>query len=320
MTLKEEKGLKFLKNISPQLYRFEYDQVKIWLKDYVPQIPFSYEKRETLWRPQEDIWYRHPKSLCRARENDIERAVGDLNYPYDKVSEISHIPGNKLSSIKELGRANLKRESRFYCSNYSAVACAECLTKGFTQGFGERKTITMGIWAIKEPLILADVVFSKSKLLEYRHIDEERYDNLIKFTDDWYEYTLKLIRSNSIYPLSEDYSFELLNFFGDEFGKTNIKTTNDYILSNYFCDVIFNHSKIDDKFIDGIIYPSVKFSYQDYNIVIHPRAMHKLDFSSASFLWIINNGTLNCDSIHFSEMETAFTTDKENIKWNLWKQ
>lgn len=320
MTNKEEKGLKFLKNISQQLDRFNYDEVKIWLKDYIPQIPISYKRQDTFWRPQEDIWARNPQSLFRARENDAKNAVGELNYPFNKVSEISHVPLDQLSSIKELGRANLKGQSRFYCSNYSAVACVECLTKGFTMGFNERKTVTMGIWRVKEPLLLADVIFSKSKLLEYRHIDEERYDKLIKFTDDWYEHTMECIVKYSDYSLSEDYSFELLNFFGDEFGKTNIKSPNDYILSNYYCDLIFNHSYIDGVSFDGIIYPSVKYSYQDYNIVLHPRAISKLDFSSASFAWVIYHSTSNSHSVEFAELETAFADHQDDIKWNMWKR
>lgn len=161
MTFKEERGLKFLKNLAPQLYRFDYEEVKIWLKDYVPQVPISYKKQDRFWRPQEDIWARSPESLCRARENTTENAVGELNYPFNKVSEISHVPLDKLSSIKELGRANLKGQSRFYCSNYSAVACVECLTNGFTHGLSERKTVTMGIWRVKEPLLCRNYFFKE---------------------------------------------------------------------------------------------------------------------------------------------------------------
>lgn len=319
MTQKEEKSLKFLNNLSPQLYKFKYDEVRIWLKDYIPQVPISYNLQDKFWRPEENIWARSPQSLCRARENDVKHAVGDLNYPFTNVSEISYVPLDKQSLIKEMGRANLSGQSRFYCSNYSPVACVECLTKGFTQGLSERKTVTKGVWAVKEPLLLADVIFSKSKLLEYRHIDEERYNKLIKFTDDWYEHTMKIITNYTNYPLSEDYSFELLNFFGDEFGKTIIKNTSDYILSNYYCDLIFNHSNINGKLFDGIIYPSVKYSYQEYNIVLHPRAMSKLGFSHASFVWIIHHSTTNSDSVEFAELETAFANDQEDLKWNMWK-
>ncbi len=83
------------------------------------------------------------------------------------------------------------------------------------------------------------------------------------------------------------------------------------------CELIFNYSQIDNKLIDGIIYPSVKYSYQDYNIVIHPRAMSKLDFSNATFAWVIYDATYN--TAQFAELETAFANDKENIKWDLWK-
>lgn len=133
MTTKEEKALKFLRDISPQLYKFDYNEVKIWLNDYIPQVPVLLSRQTMLRRFKEDGWYRNPKGIHRARENTIIRPTATIKYPYQRVKDITHFPLDKLADQKEYGRANLPHEAMFYCSNYSAAACAESLTNGFVK-------------------------------------------------------------------------------------------------------------------------------------------------------------------------------------------
>jgi hypothetical protein len=94
--------------------------------DHVPQILVSC-KREIHFGDGRNTYGRSSQSFCRAKENDITitNAVHNLNHPFNKVFEISHVPLNKVSSIKQSGTANLPGESRFYCSNYSTVAWVE---------------------------------------------------------------------------------------------------------------------------------------------------------------------------------------------------
>ncbi len=69
--------------------------------------------------------------------------------------------------------------------------------------------------------------------------------------------------------------------------------------------------------IDGIIYPSVKFGYQEFNIVLHPRAMEKLSFAGATLIWVVHNGQTR--QTQYNPMETCFSDAEGNIKWNLFK-
>ena len=57
--------------------------------------------------------------------------------------------------------------------------------------------------------------------------------------------------------------------------------------------------------IDGILYPSTAFTYQEMNLVLHPRAMHKLQFIDAMYIWMV----------HFAaQQQTQFNPLEQRIK------
>ena len=182
----------------------------------------------------------------------------------------------------------------------------------------EDLTVTLGTWTIEEPLVLAEVVFSKSKLKEVLHIDQVRYGEQLKFTDEWYENAIELIKSDPTTNCSLDFAKEVLEIFSDEFGKISIEDGRDYILSNFYCDRIFNETTVDaNTLIDGIIYPSVKYSFQEYNLALHPRAMKKISFNCATHVWVVHHAAQH--SVQFIPLETSFKDKDGNIKWNRFK-
>ena len=71
--------------------------------------------------------------------------------------------------------------------------------------------------------------------------------------------------------IGNDIGYEIHELFGNAFANFDIKTDNDYFLSNYYADRIFNQIdgfKVGEE-IDGIIYPSVPSSFEENNIVLH---------------------------------------------------
>ena len=320
MTAHEAKTLRFLRDISQQLERHDYYEVKPWLIDYVKTMPISLLVNDKFPRLDKGGFYRNPNELYRACENTIqipERST--MKLPWKTVERLSHAPIDKQHElIKEYGRCNLPGEARFYCSNYYPTACIECLTKGFVKDKNQDTTVTMGTWTVNKPLVLAQVVFSKNKLDEIKHFNPEVYDDRLKFTEDWYAHTLQQIQQDPNRSCNMDYAKEILEFFSDEFGKMDIKSGRDYTLSNWYCDYIFNQTFPDEPTkIDGIIFPSVKYSYQEFNIVLHPRAMSKISFASASQVWVTYNGQIN--NVQFSPLETSYSDKDGSIKWNLFK-
>jgi hypothetical protein len=238
MTAKEEKALKFLVDISSQLYKHDYRDVRPWLIDYIRSVPVPILKREAFPRMSPSGWYSDPNILYRACENtEFQKTKYTNSLPWKTVSRISHVPLEKEQElIKDYGRANLPGQARFYCSNYYPAACLECLTKGFTIDVNEGKTVTSGRWKVVAPLVLAQIAFSPKKLLEIRHLNPELYEERLAFTKGWYEHAIKKFEEIPIEGFSLDYTIRLLEFFSDEFAKTNIESGRDYILSNFYTE------------------------------------------------------------------------------------
>lgn len=319
MTLQEEKILIFLRNISKQLDWHEYTDLKPWLIDYIKTMPIALRIDKRFPRFKEGF-YRSPNELYRACENTtIIPTRSTMALPWSTVERISHAPLDKQHLyIKNFGRCNLPGEARFYCSNYYPTACVECLTNGFTNDRSEDKTVTLGAWTVNQPLVLAQVAFSKNKLKEISHFAPAFYADKIKFSESWYEHTFKELENDSSRTCSIDYAMEIIEFFSDEFGKMQISSDRDYSLSIFFTDYIFNQIFSDDpKTIDGIIYPSVKYSYQEFNIVIHPRAMSKISFANAAQVWVTFDKSSK--SLQCTPLETSFSDPTGNLKWNMFK-
>ncbi len=87
MTAKEERALKFLRDISPQLYKHDYGDVRPWLIDYIRSVPVPILKRETIPRISPGGWYSDPKVLYRAIENmEFRKTIYTNALPWKTVS------------------------------------------------------------------------------------------------------------------------------------------------------------------------------------------------------------------------------------------
>jgi hypothetical protein len=133
--------------------------------------------------------------------------------------------------------------------------------------------------------------------------DKIRYNEMLAYCQKFNEHNNNMIESD-IY--SKDYSNKLFELFYDEFAKVEINNESDYFLSNIYCDRVFNETLIENETtIDGILYPSVSFGYQEQNLVLHPRVMNKIQFVDASFVKVI----------YYSENEFVdFKTIEGNVK------
>jgi len=68
--------------------------------------------------------------------------------------------------------------------------------------------------------------------------------------------------------------------------------------------------------VDGILYPSVSFSYQEMNLALHPRALNKLQFISAMNVWTVLHGG-STGEIRFLPLEQNARVGKnEQLNWN----
>ena len=320
MTKKEVKILEELKIIGKNVSHFSYEQLKYAIGALIPNLPIVLADYQRVRRPKED-WMRDFEMLHRARINQLKGKNFTGLYPWQHERDISHVPLEQPELITDYGRCNRPRDIVFYCSNNAPTSCIEVLSKGFTKKILMHH-VTIGHWQIKTPLTLAEVNFSLAKLTELQQQTDFKYDHLIKRSKSWKEHALKIFAKKGNYPnYSPEFSLAVLDFFSDHFGNINIETEHDYFISSLYTDIIFNHSNTNDEgaLFDGLIYPSVKNALQEFNIVLHPRAMSKLKFAEATYAWVTSSVGQDPPTVQLSSWETASPDELGNLKWNQFK-
>ncbi len=137
---------------------------------------------------------------------------------------------------------------------------------------------------------------------------------MLDYTQGFNEHNLKQIKEHGLYD--PDYIKQLYEILADEFAKSKINGDYDFKITNYYCDQIFDHTTLEDKItkVDGILYPSVSFSYQEMNLVLHPRAMRKLKFINAMMVWVTYSEKQ--EKTQFAPLEQQIKADDNgNLQW-----
>lgn len=290
----DEKLIK-LEEIRSKLEAYDYSDLSFMLGELLPSLPVNVRpfKNESPERTHPLLNYR---TLYRARaHHDVFSSVS-----YPTLSEISYIQAKDLGKIKEYGRVNKPHESAFYCSTELHTATIEALSKGLAP----RKKhevheywVTVGMWKLKEDLMLAEMLQVPSELIDLKKQVPE-----IDITEKDIECAEKCYNKVKT-QLDDEDRFKLLDFFSKEFAKTQIESNSDYMLSNYYADRILDRVegyKMDKGKVDGILYPSVHTGYKYDNIVFEPSVVdEKLKFIGATKVRIVFiNGEIIWDIKH----------------------
>jgi len=305
-----------IRQVTANINNYTYEETNQILRKLIPHIPIIIYQSDKIPRSDKGL-YRDPSIIYRARPNKPLDKFSTMEMPWTMISEISIVPDKEKDKI-DFGRANKEKQSRFYASNDYHSACYEVIWHKFPLKTNEKdQKLTVGKWKIIQPLNLAYIPYSTnylSKILTYGiKIDKE----IFKVSESEKEQikTLLQIQKDDI---SQDMS--LIEYFSDQFAKQEINCKNDYFLSNFYCDQVFeqcpNENGILD--IDGIIFPSVSFSYEFYNIVLHPRSMLKIKFIEAMYIWVTYDNNLK--KMQFFPLEqNVFADESGQINWNKFK-
>jgi len=268
----------FMRGIPDQLHSMNYETVVKTCNYFFKSLPlpvfefinekFQFGQRNTGGR----------NIIYRARH--IKR---EDNCPHDLLSEISYIPNSDLSKIKNFGRANKPFESMFYGSLNIPTACTEAVTKGNVFEKKSSVMLTVGMWEFRTPLNFITIPHSEKHFKSF-------YDRNSFVSESIQLKNVQQQNSHLKQTVNDDFGFEKLIFFADQFAKWDIKNDYEYKLSNYFADRVFNRIPefdFEDE-IDGIIYPSVALSFQERNIVLRPDVVDtKLKFIGAQQIWFV---------------------------------
>jgi len=274
-------ALNRLKNFQQKL---SYEELVIDLDGYIERLPISITTFPEIPLFNE-TQPRNKKLLYRARPNEkIDLLKSTLALPFNTLEEISL--NLKIELIKR-GRLNKANQSIFYCSNSVMGACFEAISKGFFMDKAHYSMgLTVGIWKMVEPLELASLYYSTSGLDFFQKNDMQLYSKKLDYRNAVREKAMGRIQHDLKANADElDLNMFLLDFFSDELGRIDIENENDYKLSNYYAEHVFE--RVPQGEIDGIFYPSIPMAFQGDNIALHPRALKKLQFVSAMNVWAV---------------------------------
>lgn len=321
MTAKEQYRLKALRDIAENLSHFSFEQFKYAVHSVLPKFPIICDTdngiRRILKNGSSSV---DPSILFRARLNKVIPKGSTMKFPFQTMEEIGLVP-EAFADTVPIGRCNKAKERRFYCSNYSITACLETLSKGFTSPYAS-DTVTLGAWKIQKSLNLAKVLFSLDRIQELGEMNQEvyqrsinSYNRIADYTKAWKSHLLETFDGMNDSP---DFLISVFEFFSNQFGRLEIQSERDYWPSILYTDVIFDHSTFDDEgaLFDGLMYPSIRNALQEWNLVLHPRALHKLSFVSAEQVWITKHGG---GKIQFDSLDNSGVDTSGDLDWSVFK-
>lgn len=230
----------------------------------------------------------HPSKLIRyRRHNNGEKFfynLDELTYRKD------------ILNINKFGRANEPGQGFFYCNDnhnqITGISEAVSIFRGNTESKEEK--LTIGVWNLKQKLILAVILPSKSN----QGISPE-FDSIKEFYENFEQ--------------SDNYKdlITFNEFLADEFASDLIKHKSNYKItcafSNYIKDTFPN--------VDGIMYPSLKAEYKGINIVLWPEVIdEKAEFLTARRQTFTLIGHKNFVETDVQDM-ISFEKNTGKLKW-----
>jgi len=174
--------------------------------------------------------------VYRSRPND------EKDY-YDKISEISYPPAEKVTKFK---RANKLEQPVFYCSDKRPTSYAELLYElAESVQEGDTLSITLSLWQLAIDLEVVLIINPTDTLqTEYSLKHKNAVEGLLKDLDED----------------TKTGTILLYEYFGKRFAEDARNNTSVYIITSAFANTIIS----DD--VHGIMYPSVPLLEKGFNI------------------------------------------------------
>lgn len=313
-----EQTREFLNRLKNHQYRLDYEDLVIALDEQINRMPIVVTKFDRIPQFKEGGLYRDRSILYRARVNKNKfKHGGSMIAPWESIDDISIIPECKRHLIGR-GRINKPKQSIFYCSNDYHIACYEAISKGFPLLSRETSCfLTVSEWKIDKPLNLARLYYSEDGLNFFKKHNEKLYAEKLQYREEDRSEIIDLLKEET-----ENLTMDilLLDFFSNEIGKIEITGDFDYKLCNYYAEHVFertNSTGVDDS-IDGILYPSVPFSYQGKNIALTLKGIGKLKFLNVMYVWVTYDK--HSGSMQFIPLEQSVSSDdRGKFKWTRFK-
>lgn len=174
--------------------------------------------------------------------------INDSTSPFESIDWIKFNP-----NPSRLSRANIKGRGTAYYSNAPNISIIE-VCRGRLKSSKERTfDLTVSCWKIKKKLSL-QIICSSLKAQAAG--------------TDLYEYCLATCKKRRSELDRKNYRtwFLTTKFIADQYAKNEISCDMDFYLSAIHANTALKSGKI-----DGIIYPSIQYRYQGFNLAFPPR-------------------------------------------------
>jgi hypothetical protein len=199
--------------------------------------------------------------LYRARVNEKGK----------KFLHLDQLTLRKHKDVKSFGRANQPGESIFYCSTNMNLACGEVL-QDLRYSFQPKYEVgfaTVSVWKILKDIRVAPIYYSENVTKVRKDIAAYKEGNK-KQVREW----------NNVSHATLDVSDLIMEFFCDEFSKSDIITEHDYKFSVSYTRrlqhantlIAPEHKK---EAFDGIVYPSVALKFAGDNVALFDDNLYK---------------------------------------------
>lgn len=223
--------------------------------------------------------------------------INKKNDPFLNISEISY---PKETNVNSYGRVNKPSQSMFYCSENrptSYLELIEYLTE--KHAAGDEITLTIGAWNLVDSITVA-LIFNPLKPRDnpYNIEHGKAYDSLIEEIDEEFKDGYNLF-------------FEYIGSKFDQPGKNDREA---YLITAAYSNLIFAHNKM----VKGLIYPSVPFCGEGFNIAFLPEVVDDniirlIDVQKNVMQVELDNGNFNLVEKSISGGSINYSTN--SIKW-----
>lgn len=246
------------------------------------------------------LTYDIPQLSSDEKTNVVFRSRTNPHFDekFEKLADISYPPSKILNSF---GRINEPYQSMFYGSENRPTSYLELVENWVeSHNIGDSLSVTIGMWELQRDL--------KVFLIPKPDIDERISDGDHHYGSVYDEKMKKFA------AIEKAYSDVIFRYLSSKFAKPAKNDVKTYMITTAFSNLMFSKN-----FIDGVLYPSVPFQGQGYNLVLRPNL---IDDSSIKLFYV------TCDTFqislapsgkkHFKQTNSASakSINAENGKFN----
>lgn len=233
------------KLMSPSLYKEDLNRRLKIIFEINENDEYAYENAFLCFRNIQHLpvfTYKVPKGsmIFRTRTNDTQNH-------FTKISEISY-PRNEF--VKKFARLNRPFQSLFYGSENRPTSYIELVEYWADEKkIGDTLQVTIGMWEFQRDVNL--LIVPKPQKGDRKTDAESYYGEMFD----------NFLESGNLTEFGKINSEIVFEYMSKEFGKPSKKDKKTYIITSSYSNIMFQNTNI-----DGILYPSVPFGGDGYNI------------------------------------------------------